>query len=118
MLRMYRKIFYKLSLLSRRVNRRHRPEDLAWAILSAVEIILAVAAVILVERISGIRLLEFSALPSWAGLAFAIAVMVVNHALLVSGGRYRRIVEEFDSSQRDPSQPGTVLSGDDPKAFK
>ena len=101
MLRMYRKIFYKLTLLSRKVNHRYRPEDLALATLSAAEIVLAVAAVVLVEMFFGVRVLQFSAFPSWTPLALAIGVLVFNYALLVSGGRYRKIVEEFDRSQRE-----------------
>ena len=107
MLRTYRKIFYKLTLLCRH-NRRHRPEDLAWAILSAAEIVLVVTAVTLVETFSGIRLLKFSVSPTWTGSALAIGVLVINHGLLVSGGRYRKIVEEFDPSERESSVTGDV----------
>jgi len=54
--------------------------------LSSLEIVIAVAAAIIVEELTGVRLVEFSAIPPWLPLVVAGVVAGLNHWLLLGKG--------------------------------
>ncbi len=94
MLRGYRYLFYRLYLLSPSSPRYYAPEDMAWFLLSAAEMIGLVFGVLALERFTGVRVLSFSSLPAAASL---LGIAALNYSLLLREEKLKAILREFEA---------------------